>query len=215
MPHQEYLDPKSGKPWLSVTEILNIVSKDFLLYWYGSKGTAFCERVKHEATAFGRQVHTCIEEYINESILPDNTKEGKVAQSAINWMKETGFVPYKQEMHVVHEGLKYHGTFDALGYFKRKKKRFLIMDWKTDNNPSNLYALQLAAYAAAYNYMNKLKPEQEEYVNEGGILRLDKQSASPSAPLYLPFHNLAVHIPTFEAALRLKTYFNDKEYKHD
>lgn len=62
---------------------------------------------------------------------------------------------------------QYAGAVDAVARFDGK---IIVMDWKTGNQIHQEYALQVAAYAKAYEEMH---PGQK--VNQGWIVRFDKQ----------------------------------------
>lgn len=195
----------------SVTTVLDVINKPELMAWYARFGTKECERIKRESGAFGSAVHDGIEKALTGDLsgVILEGRAGQLIDRAIKWIKESGFIHKSLETHVVHKGLRYHGTFDALGYFKGHENTLWILDWKTSNRVDKNYAIQLAAYAAAYNHQEGLS--WENGVNHGGILRLAKNPKDRKQVEPVSFAGLEEHFTAFKAARELYHYIHERE----
>ena len=72
---------------------------------------------------------------------------------------------------------RYAGTIDAIAtrtsspLYLTDERTFILFDWKTTNHTYNSFAMQLAAYAKAYEELTNLK------VTEAHVVRFDKTAA--------------------------------------
>ena len=105
---------------------------------------------------------------VNSSYLPllSGFKDWKKKESDIEIIEVEKFVYSKK--------YQFAGTVDVIAtrksspLYSTDERDFIIFDWKTTNNTYNNYALQLAAYAKAYEEMTSLK------VVEAHCVRFDK-----------------------------------------
>jgi len=209
MPHVEF--KLHGETIPSVTTFLSVIGKPMLYRWYAKHGWEECERVKKESAAFGSKVHDGIETRLKGEVFDERNADERTLElvgRAVRWVNESEFTPIALETHVVHEELRYHGTFDALGEFKSQPGVLWIMDWKTSNYVDVTYGLQLAAYAGAWNAQNG--KTWETGVNHGGILRLSKDPKARKQVEAVTFNNLRRHFAAVEATRELYEYLNQK-----
>lgn len=196
MPHIEH------KGWPSVTQLLGVIAKPGLNYWWADKGWKECNDIASAARLFGQKVHAGIEAGIAGAEEPKlSERQRELVTRALTWIKESEFEVIAQEQHVVHEELKYHGTFDVLGRFKSMPDTLFIVDWKSSSSINKDYGIQLAAYAAAWNYM--YGKTWEDGINHGGIVRLEKKPAKKPQVEAKTFAPLEELMPYVEAALTL------------
>lgn len=190
MPHK-----KSKEGYLSVTEVLNVINKPYLLYWYGKNGIAECERIKRESQEIGTLVHAEIEHLLKGE---KTESDDKTVKSLLKAFFNKFLEPYKVEAikleeTIEDEELKLQGTFDAL---VKTKKGLFVADWKTSNSIDKVTVpLQLSAYA----YLAK-------NVNNGIVVRLDKKTHEIEIKEY---KNLAQYWPIFRSCLTLARYVKD------
>lgn len=202
MPHLDNFKGSDGKKWPSVTELLTIIAKPGLFYWYSQEGFQGANDIAEAARQFGRKVHEGIEAGIAGTEEPKlSMRQRELVTRALTWIKESEFEVIAQEQHVVHEELKYHGTFDVLGTFKSMPDTLFVVDWKSSSSINKDYGIQLAAYAAAWNHMNG--KTWEDGINHGGIVRLEKKPAKKPQVEAKTFAPLEELMPYVEAALTL------------
>lgn len=162
-----------------VTEILSIVSEEYLITWANNLG--LYQHKKHidileTAANIGTAVHKAIEEYLlynkkfdaNDYDISIRENIANGFNSFLQWWNI--ITNYEYEIIFMEKQLvcKYFGgTLDML---IRIKDKLYIVDFKTSNQPNYKYFLQLAAY----RYML-----QEEGIEVDGcvILMLNKKKA--------------------------------------
>jgi len=117
----------------------------------------------------------------------------------LNWKKDAlnrKLIIYGNEITVCSKNYGYAGTIDAVGAIETsdKKLNIYILDWKTSNSLQKEYAMQLAAYAKAF----------EEYFNlsvhSAVIVRIDKEKSIYEERT---IKNIEDSFDDFKAALRL------------
>lgn len=186
MPHKEVVQDGIVLP--SVTQIIGVLQKDFLLRWYGRYGTAHCEKVKREAANFGTEVHDAITSYLQGSTslqFTDGRRE-KAFQSWLEWYQNSGFniVDFEPKEPVKSLKYGYQGTYDAIGNFADSK--LWVADWKTSSQMSATFGLQLAAYAYAYGESHGWEEDETwEKMPNGLIVRIDKETARAEVKEFL------------------------------
>ena len=143
-------------------------------------------RIKDEAAQIGTAVHKRIELYLNnfddcESYYTNHLtqldeeakKKVKISFEAfLKWQSKNQFEVIETELGV-YSKKGYAGTLDAVGYYGKNKKLF-ILDFKTSGGfwePE--YCIQISSYRAAYQEMFHKR------VQGMGILRLDKNTGMP------------------------------------
>ena len=105
------------------------------------------------------------------------------------------------EVFVYSEKYKYAGAMDAVGWrhLPDGTKSFVALDWKTSKASRAEYALQLAAYAKAFEELQGVK------VSEAWVVRFDKTKPSFEVKKVLEIDR---SFSTFLAALQLWRFFN-------
>ena len=143
-------------------------------------------RIKNEAGSIGTAVHKIIELYLNnpddyisyyDNDLSEMDEESKKKvrlsfDAFLKWESENQFEVIDTELAVYSKAC-YAGTLDAIGYYGKSKKLF-VLDFKTSGGfwePE--YCMQLSSYRNAYEEMFN------EKVRGMGILRLDKNDGMP------------------------------------
>lgn len=156
----------------SVTTILQVINKPFLLGWYGKHGTAECTRIKQESADFGKTCHDIIEQLVLGKDV-DLTQADPLIQSIVTslqeWMRLVNFtlvgLPEQTIYSKVHG---YAGTLDCIALIYGVPT---LIDWKTSSDVYPEYTLQVAAYHEAVREMGLATP------SIGLIVRMDKKTA--------------------------------------
>jgi CRISPR/Cas system-associated exonuclease Cas4 (RecB family) len=203
MPHTPYV--LNGVEIPSVTEIISIIDKPFLRLWYGKNGTKECQRIMKESGELGSRVHDAIEAILKgEEPPPLSPQEVGMVHWFELWQNETDFRPVELELKVVSERHKFHGTFDALGTFGDSTE-LVMCDWKTSSKIDDSYALQLAAYAAAYEEQTGIG------VTKGMIVRMDKKATSKKQFEVKEFNGLPKYFEVFLSCLDVWNFVNRRD----
>lgn len=200
MPHTELII--DGEKWPSVTEVGAVLSKPFLLYWYGKVGTQEAERIKSQTAAFGRNVHEMVETFLTTG---DVSRKEYTEQETDTfsqwwtwWTEQKTYTVSACEQKVKSTKYKYHGTFDALLQTKSTYEPVLT-DWKFSNSDDHYRYLQLAGYAQAYHEEHGVK------LQKGLIVRIGKDGLKLTE-----VNNLQKYVPAFLAARKLWDFVNQK-----
>lgn len=167
MPHKQVKN-KRGQDIPSVTEIIGILDKPFLRFWYGNLGTEECEKIKRESAAFGTKIHAEVSKYLTDGLLYD--EQSFLTQSFSRHWADSGYklVEVEPEEPYVSEKYDYQGTFD---WVEREPSGELVMaDLKVTSQMQKEYGLQLSAYANLYNEKHGTK------ITKGRIYRIDKKT---------------------------------------
>lgn len=152
----------NDKPYISVTNILKVIDKPALRYWFGSEVyTAMIEKPnlsRQEALAApwektkkaqdrGSTVHSIVESWKNagEVVGLDGPYKG-YAQAFQSWLELTGAKVIENERTVVSDIYGYAGTLDALVELGGK---VYVLDVKTGKSLYPEVHLQLSAYQFA------------------------------------------------------------------
>ena len=155
-----------GKPYISVTQILSVISKPALLYWATkevyramvvdpslSEKDALAAPYRSSKTAMGRgtTVHSIVEAYKHTKKYLENVPEDfkPYAQAFYTWFEDNDVEMVENEKTVVSKKYGYAGTLDLVVKFK-KNGRTLIADVKTGKDIYDEVFLQLSAYKQAY-----------------------------------------------------------------
>lgn len=157
---------KEGKPYISVTQILQCLDKPALRYWFGrevyramivdpslSEKDALAAPYRSSKTAMGRgtTVHSIVESYKHTKKyienIPDDFKP--YAQAFYTWFEDNDVEMVENEKTVVSKKYGYAGTLDLVVKFK-KNGRMLIADVKTGKDIYDEVFMQLSAYKQAY-----------------------------------------------------------------
>lgn len=202
MGHSEYILDGVAIP--SVTQVLNVISKPQLYAWYAKHGWAECERIKKTSGELGQRLHDAIEAYLQGEPYDLQGRELEMLRLFQDWKTQTDFRPVELERKVISKRHKFHGTFDALGTFGDSTELFML-DWKTSSKISDEYALQLSAYAAAY------EEETGIPVINGGVVRIDKKPDAKKPFEVKTFNGLPAYFEVFRDALSLWNFTNRKD----
>jgi len=202
MPHSPYI--LDGEPIPSVTEVISVINKPFLYAWFAKHGWKECERIKREAGELGSRLHDCIERYLQGELIEVSGREGEMFEKFRQWKESNDFRPVELEKKVVSRQHRYHGTFDALGTFGDSTE-LIICDWKTSSQISDEYALQLSAYAAAY------EEETGIGVTRGLVVRMDKKASSKKQFEVKEFNGLPKYFDVFLSCLDVWNFVNKRE----
>lgn len=158
------------KPWMLLTAWYVTISFKFSIF--GPLNFSLINSAEHPPTfstitilyeqrdqsaGFGTQAHSLIEDMINTGMddVPCSAELEPTRKAFISWkngLKATGSKVLKTEVEVWSDEYGYAGTMDAiLETVRPSGERILTaLDWKTSNAMRNEYALQVAAYAKAY-----------------------------------------------------------------
>jgi hypothetical protein len=119
------------------------------------------------AAAVGTAFHGCIEEYLDtteyhvrmDKYASCESRVRGMVESWIRWSLSIDGTIDHTEMKVISKKHIYSGTFDAVG---KIGKKYMVIDWKTGSRIYPTMALQLSAYAEAYNEMTFERVENRE-----------------------------------------------------
>lgn len=198
MPHIEH-----ALGWPSVTQVLDVLAKPFLIFWYGKYGTAHCDKVKKEGADVGTMFHTDVENRIlskPEQFTPINVQIKRMVDSLFNlWVLPQGIRVLHTEVSLEDKELRFHGTFDAVILMNG---RLYIVDWKTSNQMDEVnHPLQLAAYAYLWNVVHPEAP-----IDAGIIVRVDKKKAFDPTKDIETYDQLSHYFDEFKNARSLFDY---------
>lgn len=183
------------KGYASVTEIIGIIDKPGLRYWYGKFGTSACEAKKKSSQNVGHNVHAGIEKFLRGTLESecgkDMTNDQKIMLSHLtDWCRRKKIKPIALEEVLVYEckehkepdpkcwkcQFPFAGTPDVICTFNGGKS-ISVVDWKTDSMPKTKadtrervakYGWQMAGYAIAYEEQFKVK------INKAYVIRASK-----------------------------------------
>jgi len=130
------------------------------------------ESQKTKAADFGTAAHDIIERLIkapNPADIECDPQYEQVKQNFLQWRRHTPLKLLKTEIEVYSMKYEYAGTMDALASLKLENKNYLVaLDWKTTNSLWPEFALQISAYAKAYEEI------YGEHVDLAYLVRLEK-----------------------------------------
>lgn len=167
MPHKTVLN-KKGKQVPSVTEIISIIDKPFLRFWYGKLGTEECERIKRESADYGTKLHEEISDWLKGTMAVVNEDTIQAVFMHHYLLSECKPVEVEPEEPYQSKKYGYQGTFDWVE--KDPDGTLVVADLKITGQMHKEYGLQLAAYAQLYNEKHGTS------INKGRIYRLDKKT---------------------------------------
>jgi hypothetical protein len=158
-----------GLPVPSVTQITGMLSKPFLMAWYGKYGNRLCMRKLKVSGQIGDQFHDLVSQIVNGiEVVPATRRLTGMCASFSAWYKENHFVPEVQEFKVVSNIHRYAGTLDAIGTLNGGTE-LVLLDWKSSSGIYPEMGYQLAAYMAAY------AEQQGTKMTKGWIIQVDKK----------------------------------------
>lgn len=216
LPHSETFI--NGIWFPSVSTIIGAQPKPWLESWREKWGSLAVRKMEI-AKAIGTAFHDCVEQYLEGKVWCPNTvgypscdvRVMCMMRSWVAWAESVDGTIYQTETKVISHKHKYSGTLDAVG---KVGKTLLLIDWKTGSAIYGDMDLQLAAYAFAYNEMNKSSGMDivHKDVKDGLIVHVSKDK--PHFKLKTKQFKLGKRV--FNKFLNLRELFDDiKEVKHE
>ena len=153
------------KGWSRVTSVLSALNSSWLEFWWRKNGFEACDKIRDDSTAFGKKVHSYIEDYVRDGKVPPAGREGTCALAVIKWLSDNKVKPLHLEVELKDSKLRLVGHADLLCEIDGEQ---IVLDYKTSKKVSKDYALQLSAYAHMANKQLGTK------IDKGIILRADK-----------------------------------------
>lgn len=152
-------------------------------------------KINKEALSVGGLVHEFIEKELlgqqpSESMLKDERLVPAISAWR-EWRDSVGFAEIISVEQPVYHPDGFAGTVDAI--IRLASGEVAMLDWKTSNRFYPKYALQIAAYARAWEYVSA------QHINQGFVIRFDKKTAKPLAE---QFEAMRQAWQFFNAALR-------------
>ncbi|NHZ85784.1 MAG: hypothetical protein GWP19_07875 [Planctomycetia bacterium] len=155
--------------------------------------------ISAEAMDIGSEIHGLIEIYIKHKI--DPTKGKTLHESVSNgylafleWEKENIKEWFYSERPIHDLDIGYAGTLDAIA--KMKDNKVIVIDFKSSKGFYDGYDLQISAYRAAAEKIDKIKYDGM------GVLRLDKETGLPQ---YKDYSN--IYENKLEAFIKLTDFY--------
>lgn len=196
--HRKYIQNDKRLP--SVTEILSIVAKPYLIPWankMGLNGINLTER-NAEITSIGTLVHAKIENFFRRSEMeangyPDSVKEkaDELFLKFLGWNFERNIEPHYLELPMISS--EFGGTIDAIVSMNGVPT---ILDWKTSKDIYPEYFAQLSAY---YYLMRKGYPMDISDQSIADEVRITGESIKQVGIVLIPKEeNEHVRIKTIE-----------------
>lgn len=153
-----------GQPFISVTNILGVIDKPALRYWFGQQvyrammvdptlgekeALSSPYKTNKKAMNRGTTVHSIVEAWRQNQTYIDSVPEEfqGYAKGFYDWVNEYEVEIQDNEKTVVSQKYGYAGTLDLI--VKTKNGRTLIVDCKTGKDIYNEAYLQLSAYRQA------------------------------------------------------------------
>jgi len=187
-----------GIRYPSVTEILSSEPKPWLEKWRAKWGI-LADRKLIAAGNIGDDFDHAATDLVNN--YPMNPRYARVTKMLVNFtvdfLATYHFKVEAVQIHVVSHKHQYQGTFDAVGYINGKDE-LCLFDWKTSAAIYPDMALQLAAYAIAYEEQTGLK------IKKGYIVHVSKDK---------PRHKVTVKEYKLGKLLRNHFLLRLKEYR--
>lgn len=161
--------PDSWKDYPSVTEVLNVIAKPNLIYWFKSRTKEEIDSISNKAINIGKEIHSIISRIEDGKKIEIDTQYPEEMKNVINsyfsWKKENSIEVISSEVSMLNKEFGYKGTLDRLARYDGK---LILIEWKTAKAIYPEYKLQVAAYKKAYETLYKDK------ISEVRIIRLGK-----------------------------------------
>lgn len=200
--HSEFVGP-DGRRWPSVTQLCDTINRPFLYRWYGKHGNKRATRILKASASVGTAFHDAIEKHLTVGTKSDtlSSRIGKMISTfELDFMQVYDPKVEVLEGKVIHNALRYHGTYDGIIDVKDGKKRKRVLcDWKSSNSVHDSYGIQLALY-------NMALPKDQQ-VEDGWIIRVGKKRAYPELEVR-KFEHLRVYEPLALACRELWDFIN-------
>ena len=218
--HRKYMIGEKRLP--SVTEILGIVSKPYLISWANKMGLQGVDTREYNAELadLGTVVHGKIEAYyqrhyhsvFDDSQYPDvvRQKSDELFGKFLGWESERDIYPIFTELPMICS--RFGGTIDAVVEMDEK---ITIIDWKTSKEIYPEYFGQLSAYLYLMRrgYPADGGNEQDVYdigqkIEQVAVVQIPKDGEPASRIIPVKSDEFKVAWEFFSASLRL---YNAKE----
>jgi len=175
----------------SVTTIIDVLGKDWIVYWIKSKGFDFADQTRSDAAKIGQKVHRAIDKWLGGAALSEavenlHVQEKRMFSVFTECITKLKIKPKEIEYEMYSKKLKVKGKADIFATLNGKKEEW-VGDWKTDSWPKDKrqeqeritkYRYQLAAYALLWEEKTGKK------INNGFIIRVTKEHL-PRQKIYL------------------------------
>ena len=218
--HRKYILEEKRLP--SVTEILAIVAKPYLIPWANRMGLQGVDLGEYndEFTGLGTIVHGKIESYYNNTIFDDRAfpeamrnKSDDLFGKFLNWESEREIFSIFNELPMICH--KFGGTIDAVVEMDGKTT---LVDWKTSKEIYPEYFGQLSAYCYLMRYGKPMEGDEElqQHVRDVGkkieqvaVVQIPKDGEPASRIIPVKSDEFRVAWEFFSASLKL--YNAEKE----
>lgn len=138
----------------SVTTILGIKPKPYLDKWF-NENPVWAPRKVAAANAIGTDFHGGVEGLIAGTYTSRRFRRSEAMVGRwVEWAGSVSAIIDHTELRVVSHKHRYSGTLDAVGTLDGEPT---VFDWKTSSGIYDDMALQLSAYANAYEEMTGIK----------------------------------------------------------
>jgi hypothetical protein len=151
----------SGEPFVSVTNVLGIIDKPQLRYWYGrevylamvkdptlgeKEALSAPYKTSDKALTRGSTVHSIVESYKTTGIILEDVVEPYkgYARAFKQWVSDFDIRVQEHEKTVVNKAHRYAGTLDLL--VSNRDKETILVDVKTGKGIYDEAWLQTSAY---------------------------------------------------------------------
>ena len=172
-----------GKPYISVTKVIDILNKPQLMYWYGKqvylamvKNPTLSEKeamsapyqASDKAKSRGSTVHSVIEFYVHKQKYIDSVPEEfkPYATAFYQWVKDNKVTIVGHEKTLVSKKHNYAGTCDMIAKLNGNDE-LIVVDIKTSKGGAIYKESELQVSA----YVNALKEEGMD-ISRGMVVAL-------------------------------------------
>ena len=173
--HQEYVS--GGVKYPSVTEVLAVVNKPYLVPWANRLGREGIDSnaITNRSASIGTLAHALIQGYLTrrrvsvEGYHPSHIEPAKNAfQSYMLWAGKEKPALEESELSLLSPHLGYGGTIDAVFIIGGER---VLVDFKTSRSIHKEYFAQLAAYVQLYT-LTQGRQAVTKPINRAMILQL-------------------------------------------
>lgn len=157
-------------------------------------------QVKEAAADIGTRAHAYFDKVVKGEAFKIEDVEADIqtpVQSFLGWLKESNIQMVMGDTRVASLKDKFGGSLDALGW---RDGKYILLDWKTSNGIYEEYALQVAAYAQAFEETFGVP------IAEAHIVRFGKTTPDFE---HKELANLTVSYGAFDHASQLQSLMKD------
>lgn len=200
----------SGKPWAK--ELAWLLNAQFVLKKKTAKldlavlasiieaAAQAPDQVKEAAADVGTRAHAYFDKVVKGEPFKVEEVEADIrtpVAAFLDWLKTSGIQMVMGDTKVASLKDKFGGSLDALGW---KDGSYILLDWKTSNGIYDEYALQVAAYAQAFEETFGVR------ISEAHIVRFGKTTPDFE---HKRLANLTVSYGAFDHASQLQSMLKD------